>query len=790
MMLMKPSPQRVSALPLSSPARRSRPRWIAAALCLAILGLAPPAAPQPPAGAVAGRVVLQETGDPLHNVAIVVIGTGRTAVTGPDGRFRIEGLSPGTYRLLAQREHLSDAERAVVVGAGETVEVEFSLALAGFHEHLTVTASPTGAVTAFEAFNAVSVVDSLDVARNPAGTLAGVLQGQPGIAERAFGPGSSRPIVRGFDGDRVLVMQDGIPTGDLSSTSGDHAVTIDPASLERIEVVRGPATLLYGSNAIGGVINAITPQEAFRLRPFTGTTGHLTSEAGSVDAAAGTNTAVQAAHGRWLLWGAGGARRSGDYATPEGDVPNSAARLATAAAGVGYFGSRGFASFGVQVEDSRYGVPFAGEIGHAHDEPHGDGPDTGEPALLVDLDARRAVLRFDIGAQKLDSPLAEAIRVTVSRLDWRHDEIETEGGAETLGTRFDNDTLVLRADVDQPRMGRLSGRFGVWSQFRDFISTGEEALAPPTRQRALALFAYEELDLGRVRFQFGGRLEHNRFDADPRTGETSGDVDHDHALEPPDVRPRRFTGLSASAGVHANLGSASAIVATLARSYRAPALEELYNFGPHAGNQLFEIGNPDLERESAVSLDVSFRHRSPRVRAEVGAFSYWIDGFVFPALTGDVEDGLLVGRFLQGRSRFLGFDGTLKVRAAGGLWLRATASHVDAELVDSGLPLPRIPPLRAGLGAELVAGGLTIAPELVVARAQQRVYLEESPTDGYLRLDLGASYLLTRPHLTHQFALRAHNLTNEAYRLHTSFIKDLALQPGRGVTVSYSVRFF
>lgn len=771
------------------------PRWwpscsTVAAICLAVLGIAPPAASQSPAGVVAGRVVLQATGDPLHNVAIVVIGTGRTAVTNPDGRFRIEGLPPGQYRLLAQREHLSDAQQAVVVRAGEIVEVEFALALVGLHEHVTVTASPTGAVTAFEAFNAVSVVDSLDVARNPAGTLAGVLQGELGIAERSFGPASSRPIVRGFDGDRVLIMQDGVRTGDLSSTSGDHAVTIDPASLERIEVVRGPATLLYGSNAIGGVINAITPQEAFRLRPFQGVTGHLTSEAGSVDAAAGTSTAIQAGLGRWLLWGSGGARRSGDYATPDGEVPNSGARLATAAAGVGYFGSRGFASVGVQVEDSRYGVPFAGEIGHAHDEPHGDESDSGEPALLVDLDTRRATLRLDLGAQGLDSPVAEAIRVTVSRLDWRHDEVEIEDGAEALGTRFDNDTLVLRAEVDQPRMRRLSGRFGIWSQFRDFVAAGEEALAPPTRQRALALFAYEELDLGRARLQFGGRLEHNRFDADPRAEEAGAHDDHDHALEPPEVRARRFTGLSASAGVHANLGSASAIVATLARSYRAPALEELYNFGPHAGNQLFEIGNPDLERESAVSLDVSVRHRSPRVRAEVGAFAYWIDGFVFPALTGDVEEGLLVGRFLQGRSRFTGFDGTLRVRAGNGLWLRASASHVDAELTDSGIPLPRIPPLRVGLGAELVAGSLTIAPDLVLARAQKRVYLEESPTDGYARLDLGVSYLLSRPHLTHQFALRAHNLTNESYRLHTSFIKDLALQPGRGVTVSYSVRLF
>lgn len=783
-----PSPDPIPARVRSTLWRRARPGWTLVGFSLAVLGVAPPAATQPPTGGVTGRVVLQATGDPVHNVAIVVIGTGRTAVTDPDGRFRIDGIPPGQYRILAQREHLSDAQQAVVVRAGEITDVAFALALVGVHEHLTITASPTGAVTAFEAFNAVSIVDAFDVAKNPAGTLAGVLEGEPGIAERSFGPASGRPIIRGFDGDRVLVMQDGIRTGDLSSTSGDHAVTIDPASLERIEVVRGPATLLYGSNAIGGVVNAITPQEAFRLRPFQGLTGHLTAEAGSVDAAAGTNAAVEAGLGRWLVSGAGGARRAGDYGTPDGGVPNSAARLATAAAGVGYFGDRAFASFMVRMENSRYGIPFAGEIGHGHDEGEGEFPVHGDHAHFVDLDTRRAAIRLDLGAQRLGSPVAEAVRLTVSRLDWRHDEIEIEDDAEALGTRFDNDTVVLRAEVDQPRRPHLSGRFGVWSEFRDFTATGEEALAPPTRQRAVAAFAYEEVDLGRTRLQFGGRLEHNRFDPDPRPVEET--AHGDHLLDLPDVRSRRFTGFSASAGVHISLGSSAAIVAALARSYRAPALEELYNFGPHPGNQLFEIGNPDLERESAVSLDVSVRHRSPRVRAELGTFYYRIDGFVFPAVTGDIEDGLLVGRFLQGRSRFTGFDGALRVRAGNGLWLRATGSHVDAELIDSGIPLPRIPPLRVGLGADLIAGGFTVAPELVLAAAQKNVYLQESPTDGYARLDVGVSYLLSRPHASHQFALRAHNLTNERYRLHTSFIKDLALQPGRGVRVSYSLRFF
>ena len=451
-----------------------------------------------------------------------------------------------TYEVLAQREHLTAARQTVTVQAGDAAVVDFRLDLTAIHEELTVTATAGGQTTGFEAFNAISTLDSFDLVTNAQGSLGEALQHQPGVANRSFGPGASRPIIRGFDGDRVLLMEDGIRSGDLSSQSGDHGVTIDPNGLERVEIVRGPATLLYGSNAVGGVVNAITPHESQRESPIPGTHGQVGADTGSANAQAGTNASVQHTTDRLLVWAGGGTRRAGDYETPEGTIENSATRLSNGRAGVGYLGDRLFASGGFQIEDGRHGVPFAGAFDAAARD--GAATDARDEALRINLESRRRVGRFDAGMRNLANGV----------IDWQHDELETADGVEQVGTMFDNRAYVLRAEVNQRQTATLAGKFGIWSKVRQYVATGEEALAPPTDQTALAVFAYEELDLGRYRLQFGGRMERNTYAVDPRadrpphTGVGDGNAE---AIALPAVRDRTFTGASVSAGIQVNLGN-------------------------------------------------------------------------------------------------------------------------------------------------------------------------------------------------------------------------------------------
>jgi len=735
-------------------------------------------------GTVRGQVTFTASGEPVHGAVVLVVGPSLVALTDADGVFVVPAVPAGSYEILAQREHLTAARQTVTVQAGATVVVDFMLELSTIHEELTVTASAGGPTTTFEAFNAVSSLDAFDLVTNVQGSLGEALKNLPGVANRSFGPGASRPIIRGFDGDRVLLMEDGVRTGDLSSQSGDHGVTVDPNGLERIEVVRGPATLLYGSNAVGGVVNAVTPHESQRDSPIPGTQGQFGADTGSANAQAGTNASVQHTTGRLLVWVGGGARRSGDYTTPEGTVENSATRLSNGRAGVGYLGDRLFASAGFQVEDGRHGVPFAGEFEGGEKEP-------GTPAeqVFVELAARRQVGRFDAGMRNLPNGVIDEFRVVFSVIDYQHTELERANGVQSVGTVFDNRAYILRVEVNQRQTATLAGKFGLWSKIRQYVATGEEALAPPTDQNALAVFAYEELDFGRFRVQVGGRVERNAYTVAPRAeGHDGGSGDL--AREPPAVRDRTFTGASASVGIQVDLGENVAFVANVTRSYRAPALEELYNFGPHIGNLLFEVGNPNLEREATVGLDLSLRHQSSRFRGSVNAYVYDIDNFVFAAVSDTEIDGLRVAPFLQAHSRFVGFEVTGNVQLAGTVWVNLGIGMVDAELIDTNEALPRIPPLRGQVSFDIPYRGFTVSPEWAFAAAQTQVFRDETETDGYVVFNLKASYVWPMRHIVHILSVNGYNLTNELYRSHTSFIKDLAAEVGRGVKLAYSMRFF
>ena len=724
--------------------------------------------------------------DPLHGAVVLIVGPGLVALTDERGGFTIENVPAGSYEILAQREHLSADRQMVTVTSEQEVVIDFVLRLSPIHEEVTVTATTGGRVTTFEAFNATTTLDSFDVATNPVGTLGEALESEPGIAKRGFGPGAGRPIVRGFDGDRVLVMEDGIRTGDLSSQSGEHGVNTDPNGLDRIEVVRGPATLLYGSNSVGGVVNAITPHESFKDALASGTRAQFNVDGGSNNSQAGTFGTLQHARGNVMIWAGGGARRTDDYDPPHATVENSKMRLSTGRAGLGYSGPRLFASGGFTLEDGRYGVPFAGEF-NGHEE-GGTGADHAtKEEVFVDLDTRRRAGRFDVGMRNLDNRLLDSFQVVFNVIDWNHDEIEIDGGLETLGTAFDNRTYIVRADFNQSQTDLLSGRFGVWSQLRDYAATGEEALAPPTEHTAFAAFAYEELSVGRYRIQLGGRVERNDYAVGQRAGGGGAAAE---AMDVPEPRDRDFTGGSASVGFRAELGLGSAFVANVTRSHRVPALEELYNFGPHVGNLVFEVGNPDLDAESTVGLDLSLRHQSERMRGDFNFYVYDIDNFVFLDIQDESIDRLRVAGFLQGDGRFAGFDARGSVRLGPQVWANLGLGFVDAELTSTNEALPRIPPLRGSVSVDFPYRGFSFTPELLFAGKQDSVFRGETETDGYAVVNVKTSYVWPRQHMAHILTVSAFNLTNTLYRNHTSFIKDLAPEIGRGVRVGYSMRFF
>ena len=737
-------------------------------------------------GRLQGTVTFAESGERVHGATVLVIGTDRVVLTGEEGQFLIQEVPAGTYAILAQRGHLTAERQVVVIEPGQVVTLTLSLGLSAIHEDITVTTTASGGqTTTFEAFNATDIIDSFDLATDPSGTVAEVLDNLPGVSMRGFGPGASRPIIRGFDGDRVLMMEDGIGTGDLSSSSADHGVGSDPNGLDRIELVRGPATLLYGSNAVGGVVNAITPGEAFRNLAISGTRGQINIDGGTANDQAGTGANMVHGNGPLQLWAGGGLRRTGDYNSPEGTIANSRTQSSNGRAGVGYVDDHFFFSGGVTFEDGRFGVPEAGEFHDALHGDHADHDDHGEDehALFIDIDSQRRVGRFDVGLRDLNNAAIESVRIVGNVIDYQHNEVEVEDGADIIATMFDNRSYVLRTDVTQQSRGALSGRFGLWTKIREFRSVGEEALAPATDQLAVAAFAYEELDFGRWQLQFGGRLERNGYTVGER-------ADHDDHNDPPTARDRNFLGGSASMGLRGELTPQTVVVVNLTQSHRAPALEELYNFGAHIGNLTYEIGNPNLNPETTIGLDLSLRHLSSRLQGDLNVYTYDVDNFVFFDVEDEMMSGLPVAHFMQGNGRFVGFDGKRSVQLADRIWANLGVGLVTAELTSTGESLPRIPPFRGQLSIDIPYQQFTFTPEWTFAARQGRLFRNETMTDGYSVFDLQASYVRPTPHMAHIVSVTAYNLTNAEYRHHTSVIKDFVPQIGRGVKASYSIRFF
>lgn len=770
--------------------------FIGLSACLTGSPTASPAFEESP-GTIEG-LVRRDDGTAAHHASVMLVQTGQTVETDHTGRFLIPGVPAGTYDVFAFVAGLSSPTRLVEVRPGSISQVEFTLQFTPVHETVTVTASHRHE-TKFQAVQSINSLDTVQLAEKSATSIGEVLDHEPGVAKRSFGPGSARPVIRGFDGDRVLVMSDGIPVGSLGSQSGDHAEPIDPGSLERLEVVKGPATLLYGSSALGGVVNAISRHHEMHQHRHVGTRGQLISSLGSNNGLAGLNATLEHGAGPWMFWGAGGGQRTGDYSSAAGPVANSKTRISNVSTGLGWYGDRGYWSTGYSYKKGRYGIPFATSF-ESEAEPSSlapaaslGGSDLQEDAAQdIDVDWNHQGLRFDGGVQDLDGAV-RAVRLTASLARWKHQELEVfESGLEEVGTQFDNRQWTLRGDIEQQPRGAVGGSFGVYASFRDYEARGAEALSPPVVQKGVAVFALEEIELERLKFQFGGRLEHARYspreDCPSCPGGSGAAADLREGLRA--LPERSFTGLSSAAGVRVGLWKDGALVANFSSSYRAPGLEELYNYGPHVGNLAFEIGNPSLGGERSNGFDFSLRHSGERLQGEANFFVYRISDFIFAAPTGGFEEGLRTVVYEQGTSRFVGSELGAEVGLTELLWFSAGIDLVQARLTETGMPLPRIPPLRGRLGLELRRGGFSLRPEFLLAGSQTEIFPTETPTAGYGVLNLKASYTLARQHFFHHLFFELFNAGNKLYRNHVSFIKDLAPEIGRGVRFSYSLQFY
>ncbi|MCO6441630.1 MAG: TonB-dependent receptor [Nitrococcus mobilis] len=633
-------------------------------------------------------------------------------------------------------------------------------------EPLSITARPPGSQSLEHTAQPVSILSGEELERRQANTLGETLNREPGVTGTQFGAGASRPVIRGLGGPRVRVMRDGIGTLDVSTISPDHQTSVEPFQAEQIEIMRGPATLLYGSGVSGGLVNVTTGRIPEYVPDFE---AGLRSRYESANNGKLAGIRVRGGFDQLALHFDGLTRDTDDYKAANGAVKNSFVETQEANFGTSWVGRRGFFGFSFGRYQTKYGIPID--------------PQEPDEAVFIDL----AQNRWDF-AGRLDDPSAglRSISVRAGYNDYHHTEFEGPG---EIGTVFKNEAWESRLEFNHKPVGPLTGTLGVQYIHRDFNAAGEEAFVPPAKQRSVGVFLFEDTDWRAWHFEVGGRIEHQSIDPS-----MSGDTDIDHTV------------YSLSGGAVWNFTPRYAVGLTATRAQRPPALVELLVDGPHFATGTFEIGDTRLDEETSNNLDLSLRKTSGRLTWRANVFVNLIENFIFLQSQDRDDDGaadrvddegnpggnLLLAEYTQADALFFGaemealyglFDnanGTLDARLFGD-WVRGQLT--------SGPDLPRISPARLGFGLDYHRGPLEATIETTQVFIQNANAPLETQTDGYTMLDLGVSYTLDADPVEAKVFLRGTNLLDEDARRHNSFIKDRAPLQGRSAILGVNIQF-
>lgn len=639
-----------------------------------------------------------------------------------------------------------------------------------------------------------SVVTGEELTRNMRSTIGETLARQPGVSATSFGPNASRPILRGFQGERVRILTDGIGSFDVSNTSVDHAVAINPLTADRIEVLRGPAALLYGSSAIGGVVNVIdsripcrVPDEPVHIDAITtyGSAANERTGSGEVEVPLGDKLVFHfdgsysksgdLDTGNYILTPAlrAQAAASGDadiasLATLRGKLPNSAAETWEVSGGAALITDGGNLGFSVTHSDNLYGVPVRYAV-----EPGGEAE-----KVRLHMKQDRADMRAEV---PVNGGFLESIRFRAGFADYQHQEIEDTG---EVGTTFYNQSMESRLELIQANRGGWDGAIGGQFFTRKFHVEGEEKFLPRNETTQLGLFTLQSIDLGKTRVEVGGRYEHTDVSADA-----------DATLFNP-AYDRRFDTISGSIGASREIIPGWRAGLNLSRTERAPSAEELFARGNHAGTQAFELGNPDFSKEKSWGVEATLRGQGPGYTLALSAYHNWFDGYIYDVQVADDACMAVNGgedlefpcyQYNQAKARYLGFEAeaTVKLAQVGGYAINfdGVADYVRATVTDSG-PAPRIPPMRLLGGLEAQSDRLSLRGEVEHSFAQDRIAATETETGGFTLVNASLAWKPIKGNDRTTIMLSANNIFDVEARRHASFLKDYAPLAGRDIRIT------
>jgi len=770
--------------------------------------------------------VVNNNGRAVAGATIEVEGVGAETTTDKVGRFVFSNLSVGKQELHISSSGFAHLHQDISVPEQGVKQIEFTLQRSPI-EVIDVYATPIH-MSVMESASPVSVLSGETLRRQQASTLGDSLEKLPGVQSNFHGGVASTPIIRGLSGPRVLISQNGLDVSDVSRVGPDHSVASEASTAQQIEVLRGPATLFYGSGAVGGVVNVVDG----RVPTDNTTRGEWLLETSSVDDKKLGSFNLTTGYESFGFYADGYWRESNDYDVPvapdadsdepqEHVVKNSSEKSDGVTLGASYLFDSGYVGLAIEQFNREYGIP-----GHSHGGGEGE-----EENVYADLEQTRIQL---LGELNLDNPWINKINLRVGFTDYEHAEIE-EGA---VGTLFENETHEIKLDFIHNPIADWNGGISFHYKNSDVAAQGEEAFTPPSEAQTIALAIMEERHFGDVLLQFGARFERVTIDANnvllpmldahahDEAEEVVDDHDHDHDHEEEASVTRvfeldhEFTPVSLSAGLVWDFTPSYNLGLSISRSERAPSAAELLSFGAHIGTGTYEVGalfalhddgssigltTKNIDLETANNIDLTLRKTQGDIGFVLNAFYNQVDNYYYQTSTGlfaessheheesSVEedehtDELPVYLFQTDDVILHGFEAQIAWQASDTFKATLFSDYVRARLKDGG-DLPRTPPLRFGSQFSYEAARLSAHLDITRYQEQDRVSSDETTTGGYTLVDASVSYDIPVTNQDIAVFLKGSNLTDTEARVHTSFLKDIAPRPGRSISVGVRGNF-
>ena len=703
-----------------------------------------------------GVVYGTSAGDPVPGASILIIETEQGTSADADGRFEFKNLRAGNYSIRIQAIGFVATELQISHPDDGFVRVELERDVIR-SEDVIVTSSPLGRSIQYQPAEALNT-EMLQQKAAP--SLGEILDGMPGVTTRSYGSAPARPVIRGFDGDRVLVMQNGERMGDLSGTAVDHAVGLDPLAMERVEVVRGPASLLYGSSAIGGVVNMFSNDMP---RDWdSGTSATLATHGATTNNMGAGLVRAQYGNEKFAVTGRMIYRNGGDLQTPEGRLPDTAIDNLSYGGGIGYRVGSFETGLSISGMDYVYGLPEA--------------IDNMNESIEIRMD--RVNLQ-SISTLKLDGFFDHAeLRIHYS--DYYHDEVaierfEDQTVMEGVDISFDQQTISSSLILRHRQLGNMEGAAGLSFNSSSISVGGGDALTPDAGGYFLAGYIYEEIGISDfLTVKTGARVEWKE------TTVRTNDIFTDASI----FEDRSDLIFSGALGLNFSPSSEWTAGIQLARAYRTPSIEELYSFAPHAAAGSFDIGDPSLENEYSIGADAFIKYGSSVFSGEVSVYANRIDNFVDFAPTGETDQpsGLPVYTYGSKDALLYGFELSTDVHLSKQITAGAVFDYVrGVERTGEKHNLTFMPPFRTHVELRYDNGTLWAGPRIRIVNRQDKVAPNEDSTPGYLLAGADAGYRFSQG-VTLSF--RLDNLLNERYRDHLSRVENRnAPMPGRSLNV-------